>query len=75
MVCVDTGPHAPLCAGIWGSRSAATLRYLYCVVWPKRSATTVRGFHRERWEGHAVEIRDRDTAPAPPGVARYPVQG
>ena len=48
------------CAGIWDNRHAAT---------------TVRGLHRERWEDHAVEIRDRDTAPAPPGVARYPVQG
>jgi len=54
MVCVDTGPHAPLCVGSWGNRSAATLRYLYCVVWPKNSATTVRGLHREKWEGHAA---------------------
>ena len=72
--CADTGPHTPLCAGIWDDRNPATPRYLHRV-WPKRPATALRGLHRAWWEGDAVEIRDRDTAPAPPGVARYPVQG
>jgi|SwirhirootsSR3_FD_contig_71_5102169_length_870_multi_2_in_0_out_0_2 hypothetical protein len=28
MVCADTGPHAPLCIGIWDNRDLVALQYL-----------------------------------------------
>ena len=73
MVCADTGPHAPRCMG-----ARATIWWhcdTYCV-WcgPSAPLPLSAAFIVKSGKSHAVKC-DRDTAPAPPGVARYPVQG
>src|SRR4030095_14915979 len=56
MACADTGPHAPLCIGSWGSCNLTVLQYLHCV-WcdpsaplPLSGAFIVKGGKATQWK-------------------------